>query len=356
MYAKRKIDLLEEASKVNRGRVMDSAIKAVNLTKYYGRLLAVDHINFEVKKGEIFGFLGPNGAGKTTTVRMLTGISKPTEGTAEVMGYDIQRQSVEAKELMGIVPDISNVYTDLSAWGNLIFTGRLYDIRRVERERRAKELLELFGLFDRRHEIVQDFSRGMKRRVCIAMALMNQSSILFLDEPTSGLDVQSVLTIRNLIRKLNEDGLTIFLTTHNMEEANQMCDRIAIINRGKIAAIDTPERLKKTIKKLQSIEVSFVGPTRILTADLKTFQGVTEVSKQGDKYRLYTEDSSSVLSAIWQYASVNNLKILTVNTMGPSLEDVFVKLTGITPVGAHAKREANRRGMKTNSGNRRFRF
>jgi ABC-2 type transport system ATP-binding protein len=272
------------------------------------------------------------------------------------MGYDIQRQSVEAKELMGIVPDISNVYTDLSAWGNLIFTGRLYDIRRVERERRAKELLELFGLFDRRHEIVQDFSRGMKRRVCIAMALMNQSSILFLDEPTSGLDVQSVLIIRNLIRKLNEDGLTIFLTTHNMEEANQMCDRIAIINRGKIAAIDTPERLKKTIKKLQSIEVSFVGPTRILTADLKTFQGVTEVSKQGDKYRLYTEDSSSVLSAIWQYASVNNLKILTVNTMGPSLEDVFVKLTVITPVGAHAKREANRRGMKTNSGNRRFRF
>ncbi|MGD8544114.1 MAG: ATP-binding cassette domain-containing protein, partial [Candidatus Bathyarchaeota archaeon] len=170
MYAKRKIDLLEEASKVNRGRVMDSAIKAVNLTKYYGRLLAVDHINFEVKKGEIFGFLGPNGAGKTTTVRMLTGISKPTEGTAEVMGYDIQRQSVEAKELMGIVPDISNVYTDLSAWGNLVFTGRLYDMRRVERERRANELLELFGLFDRRHEIVQDFSRGMKRRVCIAMA------------------------------------------------------------------------------------------------------------------------------------------------------------------------------------------
>jgi len=320
---------------------MDSAIKAVNLTKYYGRLLAVDHMNFEVKKGEIFGFLGPNGAGKTTTVRMLTGISKPTEGTAEVMGYDIQRQSVEAKELMGIVPDISNVYTDLSAWGNLIFTGRLYDIRRVERERRAKELLELFGLYNRRHEMVQGFSRGMKRRLCIAMALMNKSSILFLDEPTSGLDVQSVLTIRNLVRKLNHEGLTIFLTTHNMDEANQMCDRVAIIKRGKMAAIDTPERLKRTIRKLQFLEVSFVGATRGLTTNLKTIQGVTEVAKHGDKYRLYTEDPPTVLSAIWEYVSVNDLKILSVNTLGPSLEDVFVKLTGINPEVGHEE------GLKT---------
>jgi len=325
---------------------METAIRTVNLTKYYGKLLAVDHINFEVKKGEIFGFLGPNGAGKTTTTRMLTGISKPTEGTAEVMGYDIQKQSVEAKELMGIVPDISNVYTDLSAWGNLIFTGRLYDIPKVERERRARELLQLFGLFDRRHESVQGFSRGMKRRLCIAMALMNKSSILFLDEPTSGLDVQSVLTIRNLVRKLNEDGLTIFLTTHNMEEANQMCDRVAIINRGKIAAIDTPERLKKTIKKLQFIELSFVGATKNLTTDLKTIQGVTEVAKHGDKYRLNTENPPKVLSAIWEYASANELIIHTVNTLGPSLEDVFVKLTGITP---EMKRKESEIGIRAGS-------
>jgi ABC-2 type transport system ATP-binding protein len=326
--------------------MMETAIRTVNLTKYYGKLLAVDHINFEVKKGEIFGFLGPNGAGKTTTTRMLTGISKPTEGTAEVMGYDIQKQSVEAKELMGIVPDISNVYTDLSAWGNLIFTGRLYDIPKVERERRARELLQLFGLFDRRNESVQGFSRGMKRRLCIAMALMNKSSILFLDEPTSGLDVQSVLTIRNLVRKLNEDGLTIFLTTHNMEEANQMCDRVAIINRGKIAAIDTPERLKKTIKKLQFIEVSFVGATKNLTTDLKTIQGVTEVAKHGDKYRLNTENPPKVLSAIWEYASANELMIHTVNTLGPSLEDVFVKLTGITP---EMKRKESEIGIRAGS-------
>ena len=277
---------------------MEIAIKTVNLTKKYGKLVAVDHINFEVKKGEIFGFLGPNGAGKTTTTRMLIGISKPTEGTAEVMGYDIQKQSVEAKELMGIVPDISNVYTDLSAWGNLTFTGRLYDIPKADRKERAAELLKLFGLFERRKESVEGFSRGMKRRLCIAMALMNKSSVLFLDEPTSGLDVQSVLTIRNLVKKLNDDGLSIFLTTHNMEEANQMCDRVAIINKGKIVAIDTPERLKKTIKKLQSIEVSFIGATKNLTAELKSLRGVTEVVKHGDKYRLNTENAPKALSEI----------------------------------------------------------
>ena len=309
---------------------MSSAIKTNDLTKYYGKFLAVDHINFEVKKGEVFGFLGPNGAGKTTTTRMLTGISKPTEGNAEVMGYDIQKQSVQAKEMMGIVPDVSNVYTDLSAWSNLIFTGKLYDVPKNEREHRAKELLELFGLFNRRKESVEGFSRGMKRRLCIAMALMNKSSILFLDEPTSGLDVQSVLTIRNLIKKLNNDGLTIFVTTHNMEEANQMCDRVAIINNGKIAAIDTPEMLKTTIKKLQVIEISFIGAKKSLTSDLKSLQEVTDIVKNGDKYRLNTENAPKVLSEIWEYALTNKLMIQTVNTRGPTLEDVFVELTGIT--------------------------
>jgi ABC-2 type transport system ATP-binding protein len=310
---------------------MEIAIRTVNLTKYYGKLVAVDNISFEVQKGEIFGFLGPNGAGKTTTTRMLIGISKPSSGIAEVMGFNIQKQSVKAKELMGIVPDISNVYTDLTAWGNLTFTGRLYDIPKVERNKRAEDLLDLFGLFDRRHDSVQGFSRGMKRRLCIAMALMNKSSILFLDEPTSGLDVQSVLTIRNLVKKLNDDGLTIFLTTHNMEEANQMCDRVAIINNGKIAAIDTPERLKRTVKKLQAIELSFSNEIKNQFLDLKHLQGVTYVVKNGEKYHLNTESPQKTLSAIWEYVSANKLVLNSVNTLGPSLEDVFINLTGITP-------------------------
>ena len=312
----------------------ENAIEVSDLTKYYGDLCAVDHINFEVKKGEIFGFLGPNGAGKTTTIRMLTGISIPSEGTANIMDYDIQRHPIEAKEQMGIVPDVSNVYNELSAWDNLIFTGKLYDMPKASRESRAEELLKMFGLYERRKEKVQGFSRGMKRRICIAMALMNRSGILFLDEPTSGLDVQSVLIIRDLIRKLNQQGLTIFVTTHNIEEANQMCDRIAIINHGKIVAIDTPERLKRMLQSLQSVEIAFEVTPQDVLKDLEKFPQVSEVTKQGDKFRLITDDPSSVLTSAWNYTNSNNLKIITINTVGPSLEDVFVKLTGIKPATA----------------------
>ena len=329
---------------------MNEAVKADNLTKFYGKLCAVDHISFEVEKGEVFGFLGPNGAGKTTTVRMLTGISIPTEGRAEIMGYDIQRQSVEAKALMGIVPDISNVYNDLSAWDNLTFTGTLYSMPKADRENRARELLKLFDLYDRRDEKVETYSRGMKRRICIAMALINRSSILFLDEPTSGLDVQSVLAIRNMIRQLNEDGLTVFLTTHDMEEASQMCDRVAILNRGKIAAIDSPEKLKRTIESLQSIEVAFLNATPTVSDDLKGLPKVNGVVKQGDKYRLFTDDPSGILAELWDYANSNGLTIITLNTLGPSLGDVFVKLTGIQPDETGVERRA---GMGRGMGGRR---
>jgi len=320
----------------------ESAIEVSNLTKYYGDLLAVDHVNFEVRKGEIFGFLGPNGAGKTTTIRMLTGISIPTEGTAIIMGYDIKREPIEAKEQMGIVPDINNVYNELSAWDNLIFTGKLYDMPKTYRESRAEELLKMFGLYERRTEKVQGFSRGMKRRICIAMAFMNKANILFLDEPTSGLDVQSVLIIRDLIRKLNQKGLAIFVTTHNIEEANQMCDRVAIINHGKIAAIDTPEKLKRTMESLQSVEVAFETTPPSALKELGELPKVSEVMKEGDKFRLFTQEPPSVLTEIWQYSQSNNLKLVTLNTLGPSLEDVFVKLTGIRP--ATAKEETEKTG------------
>jgi ABC-2 type transport system ATP-binding protein len=169
----------------------------------------------------------------------------------------------------------------------------------------------------------------MKRRICIAMALMNKSSLLFLDEPTSGLDVQSVLIIRDLIRKLNQQGLTIFLTTHNIEEASQMCDRVAIINHGRIAAIDTPEQLKKTLASLQSVEVAFQGAPGDVLEQLRRLTGVSEVVKEGDKYRLFTNDPPQVLSSLWNYTEKSNLRLITVNTSGSSLEDVFVKLAGV---------------------------
>ena len=308
---------------------MENAIEAVNLTKYFGDFLAVDHINFEVQKGEIFGFLGPNGAGKTTTIRMLTSLTKPTEGTAKIFGYDIQSQTIAAKKHVGIVPEISNIYDDLSAWDNLMFTGELYQVSKREREKRAKELLEMFRLYDRRNEKAKGFSKGMKRRLTLSMGLINTPQLLFLDEPTSGLDVQSALIIKEIVRELNQKGVTIFLTTHDIEEANVACDRVAIIHKGKIAAIDTPEKLKKTIQSVQSVEVAFDKTSPKILSELERIQSVNEVRKEGDKFRLYTHDPAKVLSGLWEYANTNDLKPISLSTLGPSLEDVFVRLTEI---------------------------
>ena len=304
------------------------AIEAKSLTKYFGDFLAVDHVNFDVNQGEIFGFLGPNGAGKSTTIRMLTGVSTPTEGTAHIMGFDITRQPVDAKSVMGIVPDISNIYTELTAWENLIFTGKLYGIPREIREESAESLLKRFDLYGRKDEEVEGFSRWMKRRVCIAMALVNDSKILFLDEPTSGLDVKSVRGIRGMIRELNSEGLTVFLTTHNIEEASQMCDRIAIINRGKIAVIDTPEKIKRVMKSSQSVEVAFRETSKETQKTLEDLPSVIEMQKRGDKLRLLTEDPTQTLRQLWGVIEDQGLEPLTLNTLGSSLEDAFLQLTG----------------------------
>jgi len=305
-----------------------NAIEVVGLTKYYGDFLAVDHINFTVGTGEIFGFLGPNGAGKSTTIRMLTGVSTPTEGMASIMGFDIVKQPVEAKSVMGIVPDISNIYTELTAQENLIFTGKLYGISKTKRENKAEELLKYFDLYDRRDEKVEGFSRGMRRRVCIAMALVNDSKVLYLDEPTSGLDVKSVRSIRRIIRELNEKGMTVFLTTHNIEEASRMCDRIAIINRGKISVIDTPERIKSAMKSTLSIEVAFKETLTGTQEMLKQLSSVLMVQKRGDKFHLKTENPAQTLQQLFVGIEEHGLDPISLNTLDASLEDAFLQLTG----------------------------
>jgi ABC-2 type transport system ATP-binding protein len=307
---------------------MTSAISVTRLTKKFGDFTAVDHISFEVEQGEVFGFLGPNGAGKTTTTRMLTGISTPTAGTATIMGHDILHHAFAAKERMGVVTDLSNVYNDLSAWDNLIFTAKLYGLEKHHREEKAAELLDMFGLQEVRDDNVREFSGGMKRRLTIAMALINDADVLFLDEPTTALDVQSVRTIRRLIRELNENGTTIFLTTHNMQEANELCSTIAIINQGKIGKIGTPEELKQAMEKMHSVEVAFESARHSLASDLEDIEGVREVQKRGDKFRLFTLTPPDTLSGVFAFAKERGLRILSINTLGPTLEDVFVELTG----------------------------
>ena len=241
---------------MNKGMVIQTS----NLTKFYGALLAVDHINFEVKKGEVFGFLGPNGAGKTTTIRMLTGLSKPTSGNASILGFDIHSGIINIKKLIGVVPEISNLYDELSGFDNLLFMAQLYGIPRTQRRKRAEELLKTFSLFERKDSLFRTFSRGMKRALTIAAALIHNPQILFLDEPTVGLDVLAARSLRNLISNLRRQGITIFLTTHYLEEADLLCDRVAIIVKGNILTIDTPENLKDKTKT-RSLEEAFLRIT-----------------------------------------------------------------------------------------------
>jgi len=301
------------------------AVVVHNLTKRYGNIVAVDRISFDVKQGEIFGFLGPNGAGKTTTIRILTGIIKPDEGTATIIEHDIEREPLQAKQIMGIVPEMSNAYIDLSAWNNLMLIGELYGVPKKQRKERAYRLLKRFGLYDRKDQLVRGFSKGMKQRLILCMALINEPAILFLDEPTSGLDVESAKMIREIIMELNSAGATVFLTTHNMDEANRLCDRIAIINHGIIAATDTPENLRMKSSSLQSIEASF--DQAVNTNDLAGILCVKQVEKMGDKIKLYTSDPSETLNSIMDYARSHNMRIITLNTLAPSLEEVFLKLT-----------------------------
>ena len=309
------------------------AIEVSHLTKRFGTLTALDDVNFSVDIGETFGFLGPNGAGKTTTIRILTGISYPTSGTATIFGHDIGRDTIAARQSMGIVSETSNVYDDLTAWQNMIFSAELYHVGRNEREKKAAELLATFDLYERRNDKAHGFSKGMKRRLTLAMGLVNSPRLIFLDEPTSGLDVQSNLIIRDVITGLTREGVTVFLTTHNIEEANLMCDRVAIVNKGHLAAIDAPERLKKTIQSAQSIVVSFDHASSGQFEEVRGLSMVNAAVKEGDKFRLYTEDPGTVIESVMEYARTKNLRVISISTLGPSLEDVFIRLTGLQRTG-----------------------
>ncbi len=286
-------------------------------------MAAIDGIGFEVENGEIFGFLGPNGAGKTTTIRIMTGLLRPDGGAAFVAGYDVTKNPIEVKQRIGIVPEVSNAYVDLSAWENLVLMGKLYGIS----ERRLQEkikLLKEFGLYEVKDRLVKGFSKGMKQKLLLCMALVNDPEILFLDEPTSGLDVESARLLREKVKQYNRDGKTVFLSTHNMEEANQLCNRLAIINRGKIAAIDAPENLRAKSMELQYIEAVFDKSLNM--KEISKCPSMGETSFSGNKIKIYTANPFEVIEFLVDFAKGNGLRILSLNTMMPSLEDIFIKL------------------------------
>ena len=304
---------------------MTGVIHASDLTKVFNNRVAVDHISFDVQQGEIFGFLGPNGAGKTTTTRMLTGVIPPDAGSGTILGHDIRTEPVLAKQGFGVVPETSNAYTDLTAWQNLMLMGELYGLERARAGRRSTDLLGMVGLLERKDQKVQAYSKGMKQRLILAMALIHEPELLFLDEPTGGLDVQSTQMILSLLRELNRAGTTIFLTTHNMDEANRLCHRVGIIRAGKMVAIDAPEKLKTAIDRVHQIEVSF--DREVPGNALSALASVTGAKPVGDKWRITADNQDAAIRSLVAFSQKNSAAIVTLNTLAPSLDDAFLRLT-----------------------------
>ena len=282
---------------------MENVIEARNLTYSYGKVLAVDHISFNVKKGEILGFLGPNGAGKTTTFKMLIGLLKPKEGDAFILGMDIKKETKRIQGRIGVCFEYTNLYEELSAKDNLVLFADLFGIKDFD----PMNLLERVGLKGKENDKVKTFSKGMKQKVLIARALVNKPEVLFLDEPTSGLDPVSSEEIRSLILEERERGATVFLTTHDMHEADKLSDRVAFINKGKIVALDAPLNLKQKFGK-RALKVKVLKEGGAL--DDKTVL-LDEKDTPEKIYEIFKKD-----------------KIVTVHSEEATLEDIFIHLTG----------------------------
>ena len=304
-------------------------IEAKGLTRRFDGLVAVDHIDLDVEEGEIFGFLGPNGAGKTTTIKMLTTLLKPSEGEAKVCGYDVVKQPDLVRRSIGVVFQEPALDDQLTGRENLDFHARLYGLNRREREERIEEVLKLVGLADRADELVKNYSGGMRRRLEIARGFVHHPRILFLDEPTLGLDVQTRRAIWSYIMKLNKkEGITIFLTTHYLEEADKLSDRVAIIDRGKILAVDSPRKLKDMIGS-DVITLRCSEPNRLKNI-LESISWVKDVKHHGEELSIYVEIGETKIPKIIKIAEENGIRISSITLREPTLEDVYLNFTGKT--------------------------
>ncbi len=311
----------------------ECAILVEGLSKRYGDLEAVKEISFCVKRGEIFGFLGPNGAGKTTTVRMLCGLTRIGGGKAWIEGYDVEKDLKKVKSLIGVVPDSSNLYWELTCEENLIFCGEMQGVPSRERKKRAEELLRFFGLWERKEDKFKALSKGLKRRLTIAASLIHRPKVLFMDEPTSGLDVFSKRSLWERILELRrERNVTIFLTTHNVREAFEICDRIAIINRGKIMATGKPWELRKELSASGVVEV-LLKPRPDLK-EVEEIPGVVRAEARRDLIKAYTSDLLATIEGMAKYARTHGLELYMMNAGGADAEEVFVKMVRGEGVGS----------------------
>lgn len=316
----------------NPGENGSAVIEVNNLTKKYNDFKAVDTISFNVNNGDIFGFLGPNGAGKTTTIKMLTTILRPTNGKAKICGYDITKESVEAKKRIGYMPDVPGFYGEMKAEEVLNFYAEFYKIPKEKRKQKVDDLLEMMQLTDFKKRKVKTFSRGMKQKLGFASSLINDPEVLILDEPTIGLDPATIHFFRNSIKTLNENGVTVFLSSHILSEVQALCNKVGIIHHGKIIAVDTIKSLgrKMAVKGSKTVCITFENMTEKALKAVKSVKGVVSIKEDKEKKRLIIEIESgkSIIPLINKTLMKNDIDVTSIETQEINLEDIFLSLTG----------------------------
>ncbi|MFD3156157.1 ATP-binding cassette domain-containing protein [Haloimpatiens sp. FM7330] len=327
---------------------MEKAVEVKDLKKYFisknKRLFkktekkefkAVDGVNFDIYKGEIFGLLGPNGAGKTTTIKMITGLLRPTSGSIKVIGKDVDKYPLKALKHIGtVLAGDRSIYWKLTARENLEYFASLYGCSKKEAKQRTNQVLERLGLTKKADELVEKFSTGMKQKVALGKALIPNAPVVLLDEPTLGLDPQAAINLREIILDIKKEGRTVLLTTHYMEEADFLSDRIAIIDNGKIIALDTPKNLKNSLNEVKSLKIELNKFNDTLLEQIKKVKDVENVINRYDSERrryivtIHHNDGDVLIQKILDCIAANNSKVLSINVKEPSLEDVFIHLTG----------------------------
>ena len=305
------------------------AIIVDGLAKRFGEVQAVSDLSFEVPEGELFGFLGPNGAGKTTTINMLTGLARPDVGSIRIAGIDCTGNPKAAQHLIGVVPDESNLYPELTGFDNLCFCAALYGIRKKERESRARELLETFGLAEAAKRKFGGYSKGMKRKLTIAAGIIHKPRILFLDEPTTGIDVASARQLRQLLSDLHRAGTTIFLTTHYIEEAERLCDRIAFVVSGRVVRIDTVEHLVQPIQEKHVVQIAYANSLNNIQGRLSESFPILHFTIPEHGLIRVEADEPVRVGPIVRYLEDQGAEVKEARRIRPSLEDIFVQITGI---------------------------
>ena len=307
----------------------EPVINVAGLTKRYGRVLAVDDISFSVNRGELFGFLGPNGAGKTTTISVLTGLARLDAGRINIGGIDCTRNPKAAQHMVGVVPDESNLYPELTGFDNLCFCAALYGMQKNERQQRARELLDTFGLTEAAGRKFGGYSKGMKRKLTFAAGIIHRPGILFLDEPTTGIDVASARQVRQIIAGLHDKGATVFLTTHYIEEAERLCERIAFIVNGKIVRTDRTADLLQPVKGRNILLLSISDSGGDLSHEMmQAFPNYRVQSTAPGKLRMESTEPV-IVGPLVRFLEERGVQVTEARRQVPSLEDVFVEVTGI---------------------------